>query len=976
MKRIFLLLLICLAMMLSLAACGKDDSSNSSDGDDDKQHAHVLIYNAASSATCTEDGNSEYYECSVCKKCYSDALAENEIENTVITATGHTIEHYEAVAKTCTTDGNVEYWACSACKKCFAEDSCATVIDNVIIPAAHDYSDEWSFNKIYHWHEPLCEHDVKGDHAEHSFEESLCTVCGTKEIKETQGLAYARNDDLKSYKITGIGTAFGVNIVIPEYIDGIPVGAIAPEAFKGVKAIESVTIPDSVTSIGSSAFSGCTGLTSVTIGNSVTTIGDDAFSGCSSLTSVTIGNGVTSIGEDTFSGCYRLVEVINKSSLDITAGSWDYGQIGYYAKVVHKGESLIVNKDGYLFITLDDGTNYLVAYTGDDTELILPDNYNGANYVINDCAFFGCDSITSVTIGNSVTSIGDDAFKNCDCLTSVTCPAFSISYIPKTNLRTVVITSGDSIGSYAFLGCSRLTSVTIPDSVTSIGYSAFNNCTSLTSVTIGNGVTSIGEDAFYGCDNLSYNEYDNACYLGNSNNPYIALVKANNASITSCNIHADTKFVLNDAFKNCTGITSVTIGNSVTSIGSYAFYHCNSLTSVTIPDSVTSIGSYAFYNCNRLTSVTIPNSVTSIGNSAFSVCSNLTSVTIGNGVTSIGEDAFYGCDDGLTSVYITDIAKWCSIKFEDADSNPLYYAKNLYLNGNLVTELVIPNGVTSIGIYAFLGCDSLTSVTIPDSVTSIGSGAFYGCDNLSYNEYDNAYYIGNSNNPYIALVKAKNTSITLCNIHADTKFILSAAFSSCTNLTRVTIGNGVTSISDYAFAYCDGLTSVTIPDSVTSIGEYAFDDCTNLTSVTIGNSVTSIGEDAFYGCDNLSYNEYDNACYLGNSNNPYIALVKVKNTSITSCNIHADARFILSGAFKNCTGLTSVTIPDSVTSIGEYAFDSCDSLTSVTFENPNGWWRSYSADATSGTSITGLDNASTAAKYLRSTYYNYYWKRT
>ena len=170
-------------------------------------------------------------------------------------------------------------------------------------------------------------------------------------------------------------------------------------------------------------------------------------------------------------------------------------------------------------------------------------------------------------------------------------------------------------------------------------------------------------------------------------------------------------------------------------------------------------------------------------------------------VTSIGSSAFRDCS-GLTSVHISDIAAWCKIDFEDFASNPLDYAHHLYLNGEEVKDLVIPNSVTSIGDYAFEYCSGLTSVTIGNSVTSIGSGAFGGCSGLT------SVIIGNS-----------VTSIG------------SSAFGGCSGLTSVTIGNSVTSIGDAAFAYCSGLTSVTIGSGVESIGKYAFSYCPELLDV-------------------------------------------------------------------------------------------------------------------------------------------------
>ena len=418
-----------------------------------------------------------------------------------------------------------------------------------------------------------------------------------------------------------------------------------------------------------------------------------------------------------------------------------------------------------------------------------------------------------------------------------------------------------SIGGYAFRGCSGLTSVTIPSSVASIGILVFEGCSGLTSVTIPSSVTSISGSAFYNVRHIEY-------YGSATGSPWGAI---------SMNGITDGDFVFSDATKHYLlayigAGGDVTIPSTVDTIGNNAFYGCSGLTSVTIPSSVTSIGEHAFRSCSGLTSITIPTSVTSIGDDAFGGCSGLTSITIPSSVTSIGYHAFTYCSSLATTIYTGTVAQWCNITFSDTNANPLYFSHSLTIDGAEITNLVIPEGVTSISRYAFYGCSGLTSVTIPSSVTSIGGSAFYGCSGL--------------------------TSVT---ISEGVTSIGGSAFSGCSGLTSVTIPSSVTTIGDGAFSGCSGLTSITIPSSVTSIGYYAFSYCSSLASVTIPSSVTSIGYSAFSYCSGL--------------------------TSIT---IPSSVTTIGDGAFSGCSGLTSITIPSSVTSIGSYTFYHCSGLTSVT----------------------------------------------
>ena len=727
------------------------------------------------------------------------------------------------------------------------------------------------------------------------------------------------------------------SVVIPNSVTNIG-GA----AFIGCTGLTSIEIPNSVTSIGYGAFANCSGLTKAVIGNGVTDIGERAFSNCNKLASIIVGANVTTIGEYAFSGCTELKKIYNFSMLDIKKSSNEHGDIAYYAEKVTAVPRGIIVGD-FIFDTTC-YPNALTTYIGNDNNIVLPENYIYGNYTIGEYAFSYNGPIRSVTIPDCVTSIGDHAFEDCWELENIT-----------------IGNSVKRIGEYAFEECTGLTSITIPNSVTYIGSSAFCACTGLTSITIPDNVTYIGSYAFANCPVLTHVTIpDNVTYIGEKAFAYTAWYDNQSESVvyigkilykyngdmpenTSIIIKDGTTSIAGNAFSGCTGLTSIEIPNSVTSIGESAFNGCSGITSVEIPNSVTSIGGSAFRGCSGLTSVEIPNSVTSIGESAFSGCSGLTSVEIPNSVTSIGSYAFYGCS-GLKSVHISDISAWCNIGFGDASANPLLYAKNLYLNGELVTELVIPDGVAKIKDYAFYGCSGLTSVEIPNSVTSIGGSAFRGCSGLTSVEIPNSVTsIG-----YYAFYGCSGlTSIEIPNSVTN---IGSYAFYGCSGLTSIEIPNSVTSIESSAFYGCSGLTSIEIPNSVTSIGSSAFSDCSGLTSITIPNSVTSIEYGAFNGCSGLTSIEIPNSvtsigwsAFDGCSGLTSVEIpnnvTSIENyafsgcSGLTSITIPNSVTSIGNSTFNGCSGLTSVEIPTSVTSIGGYAFNGCSGLTSITIPN-------------------------------------------
>ncbi|MGN0814096.1 MAG: leucine-rich repeat domain-containing protein [Candidatus Coproplasma sp.] len=786
--------------------------------------------------------------------------------------------------------------------------------------------------------------------------------------------------------IFGAGTYSENSSYVPASLKSVVISGdadIDTSAFSGCSGLTSVSISGNVTNIGKSAFYNCSGLTSVSIADGVNNIDSSAFYNCSSLTDVIIPDSVESIGGDAFRCCTSL-----KSITLPFVGNTKYSSSKSYFGYVFGAESY---SESYLYIPK---TLKTVVITGETI---------GSN------AFYGCSGLTSVTIGNGVTGISSNAFYNCTGLADFIIPD-SVTSIGEsafyncTGLTGVIIPdSVTSIGKSAFYNCTGLAGVIIPDSVTSIGESAFYGCTGLTGVIIPDSVESIGSNSFSGCTSLesitlpfvgntknsaNYNYFGYIFGASSYINNYVSVPSTlktvvitgetigSNAfygcsGLTSVTVGNGVTSIGSSAFYNCSGLTSVTVGNGVTSIGSSAFYNCSGLTSITVGNSVTSIGSSAFYNCSGLTSITVGNGVTSIGSSAFSNCSGLTSITVGNSVTSIGSSAFSDCG-GLTRVdYTGDMGGWCGISFGGTSGNPLSVAHNFYINDELVTNLVIPDGVTSIGSYAFSNYSGLTSVTIGNGVTSIGSSAFSDCSGL--------------------------TSVTIGNRVTD---ICDYAFYDCRCLTNVTIGKGVTSIGTEAFYKCYSLFEVknlssltitagsednghsgyyakriyytgesylsvdedgyiiyddgtdriivkytgtekelTVPGDISQINHYAFLDCSSLKSIEIPDGVKAIGYSAFGGCSSLEsitvpfVGEFSDG--TGNTYFGYIFGVNPLNTAVY--NVPKTLKTVVvtgetsigERAFSDCSGLTSVTIGNSVTGIGANAFVGCYSLESI-----------------------------------------------
>ena len=668
----------------------------------------------------------------------------------------------------------------------------------------------------------------------------------------------------------------------------------------------------SVTSIEGYAFSSCIGLISVVIPSTVTNIGEYAFGGCG-LTSITIPQSVTYIGRNPFSA----------SSLN---------------SIVVEDNNTFYDSRNNCNAIINTKTNTLIVGC---KNTIIPNSVTSIEYR----AFYGCSDLTSITIPSSVTRIRYGAFYGCSDLSSVT-----------INSNTIVSNTYSQASNLTSIFGTQVKNYIIGDDVTSIGCYAFYDCTNLNSITISKSVTSIDDCAFILFPQIGFSfiflsstpPIYSLNFLPNSYNYRICvpsesvdlykdaanwriyaerirsipfnrpedpqpsneiwyttkkekILNPNNVDAFSStlvyNIYVNGVGIMefdtpitsigNKTFYKCTDITSITIPEGVTSIGREAFSCCSGLTFVAIPNRVTSIGNSSFYGCSSLTSITIPNSVTSIGYSAFSGCSGLTSITISESVSSIGDSAFLGCES-LDTIYVNSNAIVSKTYSQEANFKTIFGAQ--------VKEYIIGDDVTSIGDYAFSGCNGLTSITLPNRVTSIGDYAFYDCNCLT------SVTIGNSVTSIgdHAFEGCKDLNTVFLNCSA-----VGGWFAGNTNIKKVVLGESVQTIELRAFQGCVGLSSITISEGVTSIGHEAFYGCYDLSSVTIPSSVTSIGAHAFYDCVNVS----DVYCFADPSNLSWNSYDDFKANKETKCHVSAS----VFDAYQTKFGGVSVTFVGDLT---------------------------------------------------------------
>ena len=434
--------------------------------------------------------------------------------------------------------------------------------------------------------------------------------------------------------------------------------------------------------------------------------------------------------------------------------------------------------------------------------------------------FLKCKSLKAITLPGNLKSVGEYAFQDC------------------SSLETLNLPSGiTSIGNYAFYDCSSLTNLTLPSGLISIGDRAFQHCISLTSLDLPSSLTTVGEVALA------------ACYYLTSLTLHSGLTNIKDNSLMggmSINNLKDVRYIIDSDLETYLQSNHPIIYDIRCGIKYYL--NDQEITTLEIPSGITSIGDGVFFNSYGLTNLTLSSRVTSIGESAFNNCSNLKDVRY-----YIYDDLATYIQKGHPAFYVN-----CGIKY--------------YWNNQVITTLEIPTSVTSIGNYAFYGCNGLTSVEFPSNLSSIGDWAFASCSGLTSVDLPSSI-----------------TKMGEC------------IFYNCENLSSVKLPSEITAISKSAFGRCISLKNIELPAGITSIDEGAFNGCSNLQNINLPSGITTIGTGAFWYCSNLT------------------------NVILPSALASIGAI-----AFANCSNLANVTLSSNITSIGSSAFSDCKSLKNLT----------------------------------------------
>ncbi len=701
---------------------------------------------------------------------------------------------------------------------------------------------------------------------------------------------------------------------------------IGNSAFYCCDSITSITIPASVTSIGNDSFAYCYGLKSISLPNRLVSIGNYAFYQCDNLTSLTIPGSVAAIGTEAFFSCTSLQTL-----------------------TIENGVSVIGKEAFYNCWNL--------------ASLSLPDSVTS----VGDSAFCYCSALNSISLGNGLQNMGHDVFYG------------TTYYKNNDNWKDGVF----AIGTNLIEVQTDAESYTIPDNITFVANRAFENCYYLTEILVSDQNTSFASEngVLYNKDKTVLMQFPDTGAEKFTVPDTVVTIRPNaflpNFHLTKLCLGRATENLTSALFLDCTALTefSVPAENTAFSAADGVLYDKSQSVlirfptalekdSYTIPGSVTAVGDFAFYGCIGLWDVILPDSVLSVGKQAFANNMALSSIHIGSGVQSIGYEAFDNCFS-LYCVSTDDLAAWCNIAFNDALANPLYYGHDLYLNEELVYDLVIPDTVTNLKAYTFVGC-SISSLVLPAALKTVRTRAFDNCpylETVTVSGSGKAFY-SNSFDECYALTRVNADSLdTWCNcafqnLRANPLYVARDLYIGDTPVCDIVLPENLTTVSDYAFAG-GNITHVTIPESVTKIGVQAFYDCAYLETVTVFGDSKIFYNDAFEDCTALTgvyirdlkewctylfskvtsnplYYAHD--LYLDGElvnklilpeNIPSLNYYAFAGCSITSAVLPEAMTQISDGAFRECKNLVHIVLPNSLTTLESSAFRDCTALTGI-----------------------------------------------
>ena len=655
-----------------------------------------------------------------------------------------------------------------------------------------------------------------------------------------------------------------IDVTVPASLDGHPVSVIyQAREYKWPDKLRSVILPEGLTTIESSTFYNCDNLEKITFPESIRYIGDQAFDGCKKITEIELPEGLIALGNNVFSGCYGLQSISLPSTLT-EIGSTPF-QSWKDLKTVK------VSPENPVLFAIDN-----VLYN--QKELIL---YPGGK---TDPAF---------TVPDGIIVVGKDAFSFNESLISVVLPE-----------SVAVINEG------AFIHCENLSSVTLPEHLLVIREDAFSDCRSLTSLSLPGSLVKIDDKAFgYSSPEKLVLTVESGSYAeqwAKQNKIRFTTIPAKSGNpVDPADHSSDWDFgFLPDGTMGITNykgnekdlvIPDFLYGYPVISIGSSSFSHISTLKSVTIPEGIIKIDDFAFYECS-LESIKLPKSLQYLGRSAFNGCKNLSSVEMQEGPAEIGAAAFHSCSQ--------------------------------------LKNIIIPEGVNKIGDYAFNYCSNLSMVTLPESLESIGSDAFYHADRILFYLRENSYseeWAKSNQYKYQYIDDQAESKPWVYEILEDgTAQILGYKLSAAELVIPAEVdGYTVSSVGDNAFEYHSELSSVTISEGITSIGKSAFPY--SIKSIKIPNSMTELdwasdkGKIVF-SPDHPVFENVDGVLF----NKVYKELLFYPKSRIETSYIVPKGTLIINdSAFSGAEALESITLPDGLLSLESYPFYSCNNLETI-----------------------------------------------